>query len=312
MSAGSPTVSVIIPTYDRPQFLQRALESVLAQKYASLEILVVDDCPSNPVEEIVNSYSDERIRYVQLAENQGVCGARNTGIREATGQYIAFLDDDDRWDEAKIQRQVELAERREGVGVVYTGVRRVNHAGTTLSVSKPKYKNDVGKRLLLNNFVSFSTILIETSVIEQAGVLDEYLTNWEDWEWLIRLAQETKFDFIEDPLASTDRGAHEKRSDNFEKKRDVGFTRFVEKVEPIAASYGDGFQRKAKAHYNYRLGYGALSNRYYSDAKQQFWKAIQYWPLTPKFHMYFAISITGDPGYKAARTTKRWIKGMLN
>lgn len=312
MSTKSPLVSVIIPTYARPNFLRRALESVLTQSYDSLEILIIDDSPSNPVKEVMESYSDDRIQYIQHAENEGVCGARNTGIQKATGEYVAFLDDDDKWDEIKIQRQVQLIEKREDIGAVYTGVRRVDNSGTTLSINKPQYKGDVGKQLLLNNFIPFSTILVDRKVIKQAGSFDTYLTNWEDWEWLIRLAQETKFDFVEEPLTTTDRGMHDKRSDNFEQKRDVGFDRFVEKIQPIAASYGALFHRKSMAHVNYHLGYSALSNGYYSDARRQFWEAIRYWPLTPKFYMYLTISTTGNRGYKTAQSVKRWIDAKLD
>lgn len=312
MSEYPPLVSVVIPTYNRPDFLSRALESILAQEYDAIEVIVVDDCPSNPAMEVVESYSDNYIRYIQHDENQGVCGARNTGIQMATGEYVAFLDDDDEWDEAKLRRQVEVVESYEDIGVVYTGTRQVDNSGTTLSVNRPKYQGSVGKHLLLNDFVPFSTILVDRNVIDQTGLLDEHLTNWEDWEWSIRLAEETNFDFVKEPMAVTDRGAHEKRSDNFERKRDVGFNRFVEKVQPVAAKYGAVFERKWKANVTYQLGYSALSNGYYSDARRQLWKATRYWPFARKFYIYLSIAATGKRGYRTAQSAKRWVSRKIN
>jgi glycosyltransferase involved in cell wall biosynthesis len=312
MNTNPPLVSVVIPTYNRPNFLQRALESVLKQNYKQTEIIIVDDCPSDPVREIVESYTDDRIEYIQHEENKGVCAARNTGIKNITGKYVSFLDDDDRWNEKKLQQQVQLIGTADDIDIVYTGVRRVDNSGNTLSVARPKYRGDIGKQILLNNFVPFSSILVDQHTIQRTGDLDEYLTNWEDWEWNIRLAQESKFDFIKEPLVTTDRGEHHTRSDNFEQKRDIGFSRFIKKVQPIAAQYGTLFERKWKGHINYRLGYGALSNGYYSNARNQFWEAIRHWPFVLKFYPYFSIAMTGNQGYTAARCIKRWIKRKIN
>lgn len=312
MSIDSPLVSAIIPTYNRPEHLKQALDSVLSQEYDPIEVVVVDDCPSNPAKETVGLYSSESIKYIQHNRNKGVCAARNTGIRNASGEYISFLDDDDRWHTKKIEKQVQLLKTTDNAGVAYTGVRRVDDSGKTISVSTPNHRGKVEKKIILNDFVSFSTILADSHIIERAGTLDEHLTNWEDWEWSIRLAQETEFAVVEAPLATSDRGSHNQRSDNFEQKRDVGYGRFVRAVQPIAAQYGALFERKWKAYTNFHLGYAALSNSYYSDARRHLWKAIQHWPFVGKFQLYFSIAMTGKRGYLATRSIKRWIADKIN
>jgi glycosyltransferase involved in cell wall biosynthesis len=311
MNTNTPLVSVIVPTHNRPYLLRRAIRSILSQTYNNLEIIVVDDCPSNPVGHVIKSISDSRIRYVLHSSNKGVCGARNTGIDESNGEYISFLDDDDEWKTNKIQKQVDLLKTSPEIGLVYTGTRAVDDSNNTLSVNKPTIGGDVTKQLLLGDFVPFSTVLVDQNIVEKAGPLDEHLTNWEDWEWCIRLSLHTNFGFVKHPLVILHRGSHEMRSDDFEKKQKTGYKRFVEKAMPHAQNYGQIFEKKAKAHINYRLGYSALSNGYYTDARRQLFTSIKIWPFSTKFYTYFILSILGGQGYKTAQSMKRWYVDKL-
>lgn len=312
MSQNTPLVSVVIPTYDRPEFLERAVESVLAQTYKNIEIVVVDDCPSNPVEDVIIAFCDERISYVQHSENRGVCAARNTGIKEATGDYLCFLDDDDEWRAKKIELQMDVQSSDPTVGLVYTGTQYVGDSTDLLSVTKPNKKGNVSKELLLNDFVPFSAILVEREVIERAGLLDTDLTNWEDWEWCVRLSKHTELGYVEQPLVLIHKGSHDKRSGDFEKKRDVGFDKFLAKVQPVAAEYGRPFERKFLAHAHYHLGYAGLSHGYHSDARTEFWTAVKLWPLDTRFFVYFSLALVGKRGYESARSLKRWWVNKVN
>ena len=105
-------VSVIITTYKRPlQIVSRAISSVLNQTYTQLELIVVDDSPSSfegrdAIEQYIKNLPDKRIRIIQHDNNRGACAARNTGIQDSKGNYIAFLDDDDFWHPDKIEKQM--------------------------------------------------------------------------------------------------------------------------------------------------------------------------------------------------------------
>ena len=92
-----PDVSVIIPTYDRSEFLRTAIASVLAQTLQDFEIIVVDDASADDTQEVVGNLDDGRIRYIRHEINKGVAATRNTGVLNSKGKYIAFLDDDDKW-----------------------------------------------------------------------------------------------------------------------------------------------------------------------------------------------------------------------
>src|SRR5690349_3602213 len=101
-----PKVSVIIPTYNRAQFIARAVDSVLEQTYKDFEIIVIDDGSSDNTQEILKAY-EGKIRYV-YQQNKGISAARNRGIQEAKGEYIAFLDSDDVWKPEKLSVQVAI------------------------------------------------------------------------------------------------------------------------------------------------------------------------------------------------------------
>src|SRR5215470_17496504 len=123
------SVSVIVPTFDRPDFLRAAVRSVLNQTFSKLEVVVVDDASIIDLAPILDAFHDDRIRYFRHSSNRGEAAARNTGILNARGDYLAFLDDDDEWRPDKLQLQLDLFTRspRE-VGCVYGGYVAVRAA----------------------------------------------------------------------------------------------------------------------------------------------------------------------------------------
>src|SRR6056297_1399486 len=121
-----PTVSVIVPTYNRADSLPRTIDSVLAQTHDDLELVVVDDASTDDTETVVERYEDDRVTYLEHATNRGGSAARNTGIRASDGDYVAFLDSDDEWHPEKLERQVrELESRSEEWVAAYCGVEMV-------------------------------------------------------------------------------------------------------------------------------------------------------------------------------------------
>lgn len=116
------TVSVIIPTYNRAHLLGRAIQSVLAQTYEDFEIIVVDDASTDVTEQVVKSFADDRINYIRHQKNKGGSSARNTGIKAAKGEFIAFLDSDDEWVPKKLEKEINrLQTLSNEVGVFYGG-----------------------------------------------------------------------------------------------------------------------------------------------------------------------------------------------
>lgn len=182
-------ISVIVPTFKRPDRLLRALDSVFSQTCQDFEILVVDDDPSdNDIEELLNSLEDNRIRLFKNQRTKGANGARNTGIVNSNGVFLAFLDDDDEWlpDYLQSQRDI-LINSDESYGLVYA-----DYYFEENQVWKKKhqsFKGNILVALITDQFRigSGSNIFIKSSVIKTTGLWDEEMKRQQDLEFLIRV-----------------------------------------------------------------------------------------------------------------------------
>lgn len=193
-------ISVVIPTYNYGRFLREAIDSVLAQTYAPLEILVVDDGSTDDTEQIVASYG-ERVRYIRQ-RNAGVGAARNNGIAQARGEYVAFLDSDDLWLPEKLAKEIARFEADPELGLVYSGAERFDQSGT-LDVSLDGIEGWIAPELLrLERSVisSGSSILIPKRVAEEVGGFNADLPPSEDWDFCYRLALRYRVGFVPEVL----------------------------------------------------------------------------------------------------------------
>jgi glycosyltransferase involved in cell wall biosynthesis len=198
-----PTVSIIIPTYNREHLLGRAIHSVLAQTYLEFELIIVDDGSTDNTERLVKSFNSEKIKYIQYRENKGIVAARNTGIQSAKGDYIAFLDSDDKWMPEKLERQMRIFEKAPPeVGIVYTGfvIIRNNKKKYVLSGGITSKDGDVFSNLLKGDFVLPSATLVKGECFKRAGMFDERFSPIEDSELFLRMSRYYQFKCINEPL----------------------------------------------------------------------------------------------------------------
>lgn len=161
----SPEVSVITPVYNAEKFLSETMKSVLNQTYGDFEYLLIDDCSIDKSSTIIKSYleNDERIKYIRLAENSGAAVARNTGLENAKGRFIAFVDSDDKWYPEKLEKQlIFMTENKKAF--TYTKYERITEAGEFLGAPDfPVKLNYSG--LLKNTAIACSTVVIDKNVI---------------------------------------------------------------------------------------------------------------------------------------------------
>ncbi len=198
----NPKVSVVIPNYNYAQYLPQALDSVLSQTYKNLEIIVVDDGSSDKSASVVRSYGP-RVRLIEQ-KNAGVSAARNHGVRESTGELIAFLDADDSWLPNKLELQVQRIVGDPTIGLVHCGLAEVDASGNVVGQLLEGMEGYVSKEILLMNrpviLGAGSTMLISREAFDVAGAFDTRLSTSADWEFCYRVALKRPVAFVPEVL----------------------------------------------------------------------------------------------------------------
>jgi len=194
-------VSVVIPTYNSAHYVTTAVESVLAQSFTDIEIIVIDDGSTDATESVMARFGPP-VRFIKQA-NRGVSSARNRGIAQSRGRTIAFLDADDTWCPNKLERQIEALGGQPGYRACFSAFTRVDQNLAPQSVARCKQGSATLQDLLLRgNVIGGSTVIAERSLFEQAGVFDPDLSQCADWDMWVRLAAFTDFLYLDDPLAT--------------------------------------------------------------------------------------------------------------
>ena len=198
----TPAVSVIIPAYNRAATIERALASVVEQTFGDFEIIVVDDASTDDTVAVCHALGDSRLRVVQRTINGGAAAARNSGIREARGDLIAFLDSDDSWLPEKLAKQVSEMSREGAPPVSCTGaiIHLLDHGETR--VKRLETSDDWARRLAMDCDLSPGTTqMAARSIFDEIGLLDEALPRFEDWDWLLRYTRRYSIGVVSEPLA---------------------------------------------------------------------------------------------------------------
>lgn len=203
-------VSVIIPAYNRANYLQRAINSVLKQTLKPYEIIVVDDGSTDNTKEVVNSFG-RKVRY-SYQENRGPSAARNLGMKQAKGDYIAFLDSDDEWAETKIEKQIKLLRSNKKLSLVFTDMQDLKEDRSIINESllhrcicfdelkSRRESGDIVDLLIVENFISTPSVLFKKECLKTVGLFDESLRLAEDKEFFIRFALSFGLGFIDEIL----------------------------------------------------------------------------------------------------------------
>lgn len=181
-------ISVVMPNYNGRRFVEQAIDSVLNQTYQNFELIVVDDCSNDDSLSLIEhkAQSDNRIRVIALEHNAGVANARNVGIKEAKGEYIALLDNDDLWTEDKLERQLALAQK--GADIVYCSYDFIDEENN--SIKKPFIVSQETNfnKMLASSVISCSTSFIKTELMQAHPFnSDFYHEDYVLWMELLRV-----------------------------------------------------------------------------------------------------------------------------
>jgi glycosyltransferase involved in cell wall biosynthesis len=196
-----PLVSVVIATYNMARFLPLALRSALDQSYENMEVLVIDDGSQDDTQAAMAPFrGDHRVRYI-FQQNGGQASAKNHGIRQAQGEYVAFLDADDLWTPDKLERQMPLFLRSPAVGIVYSRVACIDEAGRELRIEGyDLFRGRVSGPLLISNFIGFGTSVVRKECFDRLGSFDESIGMGIDYDLWLRFSTQYEFDYVDRPL----------------------------------------------------------------------------------------------------------------
>jgi glycosyltransferase involved in cell wall biosynthesis len=193
-------VSVIIPTFNRPDRLVQAIQSVLAQTYQQFEIIVVNDCGEELNPELFRIDSLSRITYHRNQVNKGLAGTRNVGLGLARGQYIAYLDDDDIFYPNHLETLVNSLQKGKHK-VAYTdacrGWEKTENGIRVVHRRDVPYSVDFNEDILQTNFIPVLCVMHERDCLFKVGVFDAYLKRTEDWDLWIRLSRSFPFQHLQ-------------------------------------------------------------------------------------------------------------------
>lgn len=196
-----PKVSVVIPAYNAMTYLPDTLNSVLQQTFSSFEVLIIDDGSTDHIQAwVAQNITDSRVKLIAQA-NQGLSAARNTGIANAQGEYIAFLDADDLWEPTKLEVQVHYLDNNSAVGLVYNWIGVIDAEGKpTGRVWGGNIEGNVLEEILQRNIIDCPSVLVRRKCFDELGVFDTMLRSVEDWDMWIRIATRYPFAVTKEPL----------------------------------------------------------------------------------------------------------------
>ena len=196
-----PFVSVIIPAYNGPEALGRAIASVLRQTYKKFELIIVDDYSADLIEDMTRSFRDDRIIYVRHARNQGAAAARNTGMRQARGSLLAFLDSDDEFLPERLETQVKaFGALSDDTGLILSNLRSPDE-GKELFVPWQVPSDYVTCAAFPGSvFSPPSSWMLRKSVADRAGLFDEAISTIEDADYFVRVLEHSRIYYLKDVL----------------------------------------------------------------------------------------------------------------
>jgi glycosyltransferase involved in cell wall biosynthesis len=199
---GVVRVSFIVPTYNRAHVIKRSIESALNQTYRDFEILIVDDGSTDETFGVVKPLLElPHVRYFRHEKNKGSQAARNTGIKNARGDYVAFLDSDDTWVPNKTELQLDAIKKRGADRVVLSGIWKIED-GTKKKFFEKRYEGHVYAELLASDGPGYGCLLVPRAWLAQIGFLDERISAFADWDTCISLSKLFEFTTIDEPCVN--------------------------------------------------------------------------------------------------------------
>jgi len=266
-------ISVVIPAYNAMKYLPQTVESVLQQTYRDFEAIIVNDGSTDDIEAwFSESITDPRFRLISQ-ENQGLSGARNTGLEHAQGEFVAVLDADDLWHPTKLEKQLHALNNDPEAGLVYTWLQYVDEvASPTGKTVKSSFQGNVWKQLTACNFIGCGSVaMIRRSCFDEVGNFDRNLDSYlEDWDMWLRIAKRYPFTVVNETLVY-----NRKYSGSLStqwRKMEQSFPKVIEKAFDAAPPKLAYLKKRSYARANLCLAWKVIQSK-----QKNFKVALSFW-----------------------------------
>ncbi|PCM45656.1 glycosyltransferase family 2 protein [Marinobacter sp. ANT_B65] len=299
-------VSVIVPVYNRAHLVSETIESILAQTYEPVEIILINDGSTDESLSILKKYEGqfpENIRVIDQ-KNQGQIAARNNGIKIAQGEYVAFLDSDDLWLEEKLERQIPLFE--EGVALVYSGTNIIDENGLTIR-TEPADQSISGyiyPQLLVKNRMTGGTVVVTAEVLKQVGGFSTEFKAAENWDLWLRICKLYSARVISEPLIKYRVHSQNMSGDGQlmlgAKLQIIKKHCDIHSKDSVVARYS----RQAYADYHYRAGLNHFATAQYQLARREFISVLKFSWFYEDTWLRLIRSVIGARGNQLLRSFK--------
>lgn len=294
-----PRISIIIPAYNRAQYIFETLESIFVQTFSDYEIIVIDDGSTDDTPGALQPLIDaQKIRYI-YQENQGVSAARNHGIHLAEGELIAFLDSDDLIHPEKLALQIAYLDVHPDAALVHSNFSRFDDQGNDLGYRDTAHlSGQVYPRILLDWSVLIppSVVMVRADALREAGDFDESMAWAEDIDVWRRIAKKHPFGVVPETLTFMRIHGENASDAKIRSEAFAAFERYLRKAFAEDPDLSAGFQRRALAKLFANAGHNLLAEgtaEQMSLARQYSLKAIRQWPLQWSAYLGYAGSFIG-------------------
>jgi glycosyltransferase involved in cell wall biosynthesis len=274
--------------------LRLAISSVFNQTFQDFEIIIVDDASKDQTADIVWASRDRRLKYIRHEANEGEARSRNTGVANAKGEYIAFLDDDDEWLPEKLSLQVEVLDNSPPrVGVVYTGMLRIDDGtGRTLNEWTPTKRGNIFTDLLSGNCVGTpSTVCLRRECFNTVGLFDPTIVFGPDYDMWIRVSEKYQFDYIRQPLIKY--YIHSARLSTNHELIIAGIEAQLRKYTPLFALDKKNHSRRYSS-----LGVNYCFSGNFKKGREALLRAIRLYPFDVRHYYNLGLSLLGTNNFK--------------
>ncbi len=287
--------------------MSNAIRSALGQTFRDLEVIVIDDASDDETPAVVAGFHDPRLRYYPSRDRPRIRGLPQRRIGHGSGEYIAFLDDDDEWFADKLELQIGLFRRSPAhVGIVYSSFLFVeSESGRVTGRFVAERRGDLSRDLPARNFLGgISGIVVRRACLEKSGLFDAELPSYIDYDLWLRMSRDFHFDFIDRDLVKY--AVHRKRISTDLDAVDRGIERMLEKHGSFSAL------RRHMARHSLAVGVQFCSHDQVGRGRRSLARSVRLNPGRVHAPLYLALSLFGSPVFRAVHEMKDRVMGRSN